>query len=69
MKRPTLDDQLHEIYTRAERPSRLHRLLARFPGLVIVTLGWDRLLEAALNDAGQHYHRVLYRLGESNGRR
>ncbi len=66
MKRPTLDDELHEIYTRAERPGRLHRLLARFSGLVIVTLGWDRLLEAALNDARQPYHRVLYRLGESN---
>lgn len=67
-KRPTLDDELHGIYTRAERPGRLHRLLVRFPGLVIVTLGWDRLLEAALHEAGEPYHRVLYRLGESSVR-
>ncbi len=58
--RKKLDDKLRSIYapeSRTNKPGPLHRLLTRFPNLLIVTLCRDDLLERAFLDAKQRVHR------------
>ncbi len=61
--REDLESELEAIYTRSYPPRRLHKLLARFSNLLIVTLCWDHLLEAAFKAAGRPFHRVACRPG------
>ncbi len=64
--RKKLDEKLRDIYAPAGRsyqPGRLHRLLTRFPDLLIVTLCRDHLLERAFLDENRPVHRVAYRPG------
>ena len=62
-ERSLLDDQLHAIFAAAAEPGDLHRLLAGLPNLMVVTLGWDRLLEKALRDREQPFHQLVYLVG------
>ncbi len=61
--RDDLEAELEAIYTRSYPPRPLHKLLARFPNLFIVTLCWDHLLEAAFKATGRPFHRVACRPG------
>ena len=64
--RDKLDKTLRDIYaptSRVPEPGKLHRLLTRFPNLLIVSLCRDHLLETAFKDAKRPFHRVAYRPG------
>lgn len=63
MGRGGLDDELHEVFSRDYRPSRLHYWLAGFDQIVIVTTNYDRLLEQAFHELKRPYHLVVYRTG------
>lgn len=61
--RGSLDDHLHKIFAQRYEPGPLHRYLARFPGLLVVTTNYDHLLENAFRDAGRPFHLVVYKAG------
>ncbi len=61
--RGSLDDHLHKIFARRYQPGPLHRYLADFENLLVVTTNYDQLLEDAFREAGCPFRLVVYRAG------
>jgi hypothetical protein len=58
-----LDDELHAVFAKAYAPTPVHRYLAEYSKLLIVTTNYDDLQERALRERNQPFHVVIYRTG------
>jgi hypothetical protein len=67
----TLADELHEVFSRAYRPNKLHRFVAEMPehlrrrsqrvcGQLVLTTNYDDMLEVAFSEAGEPVDVVVY---------
>lgn len=57
--RDALERQLVRTYSASAEPTRLHRILARFPWDVVFTTNYDRLLEQAFEEQGREVDVVV----------